>query len=549
MNWRERYELWLRASWIDEKTRAELAALTDEKDMEDRFYKDLEFGTAGMRGVMGAGTNRMNRYTVRKATFGLANYLKNEFPAACKNGVVIAYDSRNHSDEFAGETARVLCACGVPVKIFKHLEPVPVLSFAVRYLKAAGGVVITASHNPPEYNGYKVYDAEGCQLVPVLADKLTAYVESVSDLAAIPLTGGSELLTWIDQEVVEKFLDAVQQSSIPQKNAPELKVVYTPLHGSGLVPVRAILKRCGFTNVTVVPEQEQPDGNFPTVQAPNPENRTALQLGIELAKKNGADIVIGTDPDSDRIGCAVRHNGEYQLLSGNQTGALLADFVISHRKVTPKSTLITTVVTGELGAQAARSRGVKVLHTLTGFKYIGEKISQFQKTGEAEFVMGYEESYGYLVGTHARDKDGVTAAMLICEMAADAKSRGVTLIDDLNGLYRRLGYYLDAQDSFTLKGRDGAEQITAKMTWLRSHGSALTGVSEILDYGQGIDGLPKENAIKFLCADGSWFAVRPSGTEPKIKIYYCMKGADQHEAEARLASRRETLEGALGLHR
>ncbi|MGN0838511.1 MAG: phospho-sugar mutase [Pyramidobacter sp.] len=547
MNYRERYAQWLKAPWIDEKTRAELAALTDEKDIEDRFYKDLEFGTAGMRGIMGAGTNRMNRCTVRKATFGLANYLKNEFPAVYKNGVVIAYDSRNHSDEFASEAAMVLCACGVPVKIFKQLEPVPVLSFAVRFLGAAGGVVITASHNPPEYNGYKVYDAEGCQLVPTLADKLTAYVESVSDLSSIPLTGGSERLTWIGQEVVEKFLDAVQQSSIPQKNAPQLKVVYTPLHGSGLVPVCAILKRCGFTDVTVVPEQEKPDGNFPTVQAPNPENRTALQLGIELARKNGADIVIGTDPDSDRIGCAVKHNGDYQLLSGNQTGALLADFVISHRKITPKSTLITTVVTGELGAQAAMSRGVKVQRTLTGFKYIGEKITQFQKTGEAEFVMGYEESYGYLVGTHARDKDGVTAAMLICEMAAEAKAAGATLIDRLEALYARLGFYLDAQDSFTLKGRDGALQIAAKMTWLREHGSGFPGVSEILDYSKGIGGLPPENVMKFLCSDGSWFAVRPSGTEPKIKIYYCMKAADRHEAETKLATRRQALESALEL--
>ena len=546
MDYRERYQEWLNASWLEAADKAELAALTDEKEIEDRFYRDLEFGTAGMRGVMGVGTNRMNKYIVGKATLGLANYLKGEFPADFKKGVVIAYDSRNNSKEFAAETARVLCACGVPVKLFDTLEPVPVLSFSVRHHNAAAGVVITASHNPREYNGYKVYGPDGCQLTPGAAAKLTDYVEAAA-ISAIPAGGDAALLTTIGQGTVEKFLDAIQTVSVPQANAADLKVVYTPLHGSGNLPVRAILARCGFANVQIVPEQELPNGDFPTVKAPNPEDRTALLLGIELAKKNGADIVIGTDPDSDRIGVAIGKGGEYTLLNGNQIGALLANFVLTHRTLNAKSTLITTVVTGELGAQVALARGAQVLRTLTGFKYIGEQMTKFERTGEREFVMGYEESYGYLVGTHARDKDAVTAAMLICEMAADAKSRGLTVLDELEALYKELGYYLDAQDSHTLKGKDGAERIKAMMTWLREHGSTFRGVSQTLDYSKGIDGLPKENVMKFLCADGSWFAVRPSGTEPKIKIYYSIKSTDRAGAQVKLDERRAEVSAALGL--
>ena len=546
MDYRERYQEWLNASWLEAADKAELAALTDEKEIEDRFYRDLEFGTAGMRGVMGVGTNRMNKYIVGKDTLGLANYLKGEFPADFKKGVVIAYDSRNNSKEFAAETARVLCACGVPVKLFDTLEPVPVLSFSVRHHNAAAGVVITASHNPREYNGYKVYGPDGCQLTPGAAAKLTDYVEAAA-ISAIPAGGDAALLTTIGQETVEKFLDAIQTVSVPQANAADLKVVYTPLHGSGNLPVRAILARCGFANVQIVPEQELPNGDFPTVKAPNPEDRTALLLGIELAKKNGADIVIGTDPDSDRIGVAIGKGGEYTLLNGNQIGALLANFVLTHRTLNAKSTLITTVVTGELGAQVALARGAQVLRTLTGFKYIGEQMTKFERTGEREFVMGYEESYGYLVGTHARDKDAVTAAMLICEMAADAKSRGLTVLDELEALYKELGYYLDAQDSHTLKGKDGAERIKAMMTWLREHGSTFRGVSQTLDYSKGIDGLPKENVMKFLCADGSWFAVRPSGTEPKIKIYYSIKSTDRAGAQVKLDERRAEVSAALGL--
>lgn len=545
--YREKYEQWIRAPWIDEATRAELAALTDEKEIEDRFYRDLEFGTGGLRGVMGAGTNRMNRYTLRKATYGLACYLKAECPHICRQGVVIAHDSRNHSEEFALETAKVLCACGLPVKLFKELEPTPVLSFAVKHHKAAAGVVITASHNPKEYNGYKVYDQYGDQLVPRYANKLIEYVNAVADLSAVPASGGEELLTWIGGETVEAFLDAVQKQSLPCGDPAALKVVYTPLHGSGNLPVRGILARCGFTQLWVVKEQELPDGNFSTVKSPNPEERTTLSMGLELGRQVGADVVIGTDPDCDRIGCGVNVNGEFRLLTGNQIGALLVNFVLSQRTLTPKSTLIKTIVTGELGAAAARSKGVHVVDTLTGFKYIGEKITEYAKSGQWEFVMGYEESYGYLVGAHAQDKDAVVSAMLICEMASWYKGQGLTLFDVLEDLYKTHGFFLDAQDSHTLKGKDGAERIAAMMAALREKEGLFKGVARVLDYKKGLDGLPKENVLKFLAEDGSWFAVRPSGTEPKIKIYYSIKASGEAQALQSLEARRGEIRNVLGL--
>ena len=540
MTYLETYQQWLKAEWIDNETKKELTALTDPKEIEDRFYKNLEFGTGGLRGVMGAGTNRMNRYTIGKATLGFAHYLKKEHPKEWKRGVVIAYDSRNNSNNFALQTANILTACDIPVKLFRELEPTPVLSFAVKYHHAIAGIVITASHNPKDYNGYKVYDQYGDQIVPSVAGKVIQYINSVTDLSSIPFEGKDSLLTWIDQETVEAFVDAVQLQSIQQSNAGEVKIVYTPLHGAGNVPVRKILSRCGFSQVTVVKEQEQPDGDFSTVKSPNPEEKTALTLGLELAKKIGADIVIGTDPDSDRIGCGVKTAEGYKLLTGNQIGALLVDFVLSHRKLTPRSTIVKTIVTGELGAAVARSKGVQVVDTLTGFKYIGEKITEYQRIKEHDFVMGYEESYGYLVGTHAQDKDAVVAAMLICEMCACHKRQGKTLFDVLDELYRTHGYYLDALDSFTLKGKDGLERIKSMMTKLREQGH-FEGVTKVKDYSQGIDGLPKENVMKFFCQDGSWFAVRPSGTEPKIKIYYSIRSEKERFAPSVLAEWRKRI--------
>ena len=547
MTYLETYQQWLKADWVDDETKKELVALTDQKEIEDRFYKDLAFGTGGMRGVMGAGTNRMNRYTIGKATLGLAHYLKAEQSGNWKKGVVIAYDSRNNSKTFALYAAHILNACDIPVKMFRELEPTPVLSFAVKYHHAIAGIVITASHNPKDYNGYKVYDQCGDQIVPSVASKVIQYINSVTDLSSIPFEGNDSLLTWIDQETVEAFVDAVQLQSIQQSNAGEVKIVYTPLHGAGNVPVRKILSRCGFSQVTVVKEQEQPDGDFSTVKSPNPEEKTALTLGLELARQIDADIVIGTDPDSDRVGCGVKTPEGYKLLTGNQIGALLVDFVLSHKRLTPRSTIVKTIVTGELGAAIAKSKGVQVVDTLTGFKYIGEKITEYQLVHEHDFVMGYEESYGYLVGTHAQDKDAVVAAMLICEMCAFYKRQGRTLFDALEELYRTHGYYLDALDSFTLKGKDGLERIGAMMTKLREQAD-FAGVVKVEDYSKGVNGLPKENVMKFFCKDGSWFAVRPSGTEPKIKIYYSMKAANEEMASGVLAEWRKLLCEFFGLN-
>lgn len=549
MGYRETYEDWLR--WADEDTKRELAAVTDEKEIEDRFYKDLAFGTAGLRGVMGAGTNRMNAYTVGRATKGLADYLQERYPGETGRGVVIAYDSRLHSREFALEAAHVLCAAGIPVRLFRELEPIPVLSFAVKHYGALAGIVITASHNPKEYNGYKVYGPDGGQLVPRDADRLTACVNAVTDLSRIAKTGGEERLAWLGEETVEAFLDAIFRQSVYQGNPPPLRIVYTPLHGSGNKPVRAALARAGFTDVRVVKEQEVPDGTFPTVRSPNPEDSEALALGIREAEVCGADIVIGTDPDSDRIGAAVRDGDRFVLISGNQMGALLVNFLLTMRKdrLTPASTIIKTIVTGELGADIARKHGVQVEETLTGFKYIGEKISQYADDPSHEFLMGYEESYGYLVGTHAQDKDAVVSAMLICEMAAWYRAQGMTLAGGLRQLYAEYGYRLDRTISYTLAGKEGQEAIARIMERLRTEDVQrfLPDAARVLDYAEGIGGLPKENVLKFLLADGSWMAVRPSGTEPKIKFYYSLAGRNEEEAAARFASYRAAWEKELDL--
>lgn len=549
MGYRDTYEDWLR--WADEDTKRELADVTDEKEIEDRFYKDLAFGTAGLRGIMGAGTNRMNAYTVGRATKGLADYLHGRYPDGIGRGVVIAYDSRLHSRDFALEAAHVLCAAGIPVRLFRELEPIPVLSFAVKHYGALAGIVITASHNPKEYNGYKVYGPDGGQLVPRDADRLTACVHAVTDLSRIPKTGGERLLTWLGEETVDAFLDAVFRQSVYQGDPPPLSIVYTPLHGSGNKPVRAALARAGFTDVHVVKEQEAPDGNFPTVRSPNPEDSAALSLGIREAEACGADIVIGTDPDSDRIGSAVRDGDRFVLISGNQMGALLVNFLLTMRKdrLTPASTIIKTIVTGELGADIARKHGVQVEETLTGFKYIGEKISAYESDPAHEFLMGYEESYGYLVGTHAQDKDAVVSAMLICEMAAWYRAQGTTLVGGLRRLYAEYGYRLDRTVSYTLAGKEGQEAIARIMERLRGEDVRrfLPDVDRVLDYEEGIGGLPKENVLKFLLADGSWMAVRPSGTEPKIKFYYSLAGKDEEEAAARFASYRAAWEKELGL--
>ncbi len=539
MNYSDKYNEWL---GFDEETRAELEAIKDEKEIEDRFYKDLEFGTGGLRGIMGAGTNRMNKYTVGKASLGLANYLKSKYEGDIS--IAVAYDSRNNSSCFASTAAGIFASCGIKVYLYKMLVPVPVLSFTTRYLGCNAGVMITASHNPKEYNGYKVYDGTGCQLCTDDAKSALGFINEIDDFSAIPFCDSSENINLIGEEILNKFIESVMLQSVYEEPS-DLKIVYTPLHGTGNIPVRRVLEKM---NVTVVKAQELPDGNFSTVRSPNPEEKDALNLAIEKAREIGADLVLGTDPDCDRVGIAVRHNGDYVLFTGNQTGALLVNFVCEmHKaKLNEKSTLVKTIVTSELGANVGRSFGLRVEETLTGFKYIGDKINQYEKNGSNEFVIGYEESYGYLIGTHTRDKDAVVSSLLICQMAAFYKNRGMSLVDALNEIYEKYGYYLDSLDSFVLKGKDGSEKIQSLMVKFRSEGKELfDNVSEVIDYKAGVKDLPKENVLKYLFSDGSWLAVRPSGTEPKIKVYYSFFGKDRNEAENKLNKVREIINSVI----
>ena len=540
MNYKEKYQQWLT---FDEDTRAELAAITDEKEIEDRFYKDLEFGTGGLRGIMGAGANRMNKYTVSKATQGLADYLKAEFDGELS--VAIAHDSRNNSREFAVYAAEVLCANGIKVYLYDTLMPTPVLSFTVRYLGCTAGAVVTASHNPKEYNGYKIYDETGCQLCPDAANKVIGYVNAITDLKAVPHmaledAAAKGLYQPIGSEVLDAFLAEVKKQSLYEEPS-DIKIVYTPLHGTGNVPVRKILEGM---NISVVKEQELPDGNFSTVRSPNPEEKDALTLALKQAEKEDADLVFGTDPDCDRIGAGVKHDGKYVLITGNQMGALLVNFVLNMKKdsLNSKSTLVKTIVTSELGANIARSFGLQVAETLTGFKYIGDQINRYEKSGDREFVIGYEESYGYLVGSHARDKDAVVSSMLVCQMAAYYYNQGKTLIDALNDIYDEYGYYLDSLDTFVLKGIEGAQKIQSLMTEFRENGSQFfDSIETVYDFSKGIADLPKENVLKYVFEDGSWLAIRPSGTEPKLKVYYSIQDKSKDNAHARLEAMRSKL--------
>lgn len=548
MDIREKYEYWLT---FDDNTKNELESITDKKEIEDRFYKDLEFGTGGLRGIMGAGANRMNKYTVGKATKGLCEYLKNEF--AGEKSVVIAYDSRNNSKAFAECAAEVLCYNGIKTFLFEEIMPTPVLSFSVRYLNCNAGIVITASHNPKEYNGYKVYDKYGCQLVPQYADKVISYINNVKDIKSVKhmnlnMALSNGYLTYIGDEVLNSYISEVEKMAV-YKEASGLKIVYTPLHGTGNIPVRKVLSDMSF-DVSVVKEQAVADGNFTTVRSPNPEEKDALNMALEQAKRANADLVIGTDPDCDRVGVGVLHNGEYTLLTGNQTGALLVDFYLKFKKqsLNPKSTLVKTIVTNDLGAEIARKNGLNVVETLTGFKYIGDQITKYEKTGENEFLIGYEESYGYLVGTYARDKDAVVASMLICEMAAYYKKNKMTLVDALNVLYSEYGFYLDALDSFVLKGKDGASRIKNIMSYFKANkATVFPNITDVKDYSTGIGDLPKSNVLKFFLKGGSWIAVRPSGTEPKLKMYYSVRGIDSSTCERSLQNIRTIINGIMGM--
>ncbi|ULL19474.1 phospho-sugar mutase [Paenibacillus sp. H1-7] len=542
----EQYQLWLNDPAIDEATKQELTSIAnDPKEIEDRFYRDLEFGTGGLRGVIGAGTNRMNLYTVGRATQGLAQFVNQT--GATNPSVVIAYDSRNQSPEFSLEAAKVLAGNGIKAYVFESLRPTPELSFAVRALKATAGIVVTASHNPPEYNGYKVYGADGGQLVPDQAEQVIGEIQKVQSFADVKRSTRSEaesagMLQWVGQELDDQYIAAVTSVSLNKelikKMSDNFRVVYTPLHGAGNLSVRAVLEEVGFSQVDVVAEQELPDAKFSTVKSPNPEEKEAFTLAIRQAKEVDADIIIGTDPDCDRMGAVVKDaNGEYFVLTGNQSGAIMVDYLLNSLKergeLPANGVVIKTIVTSEMGAVIAKHYGVETLNTLTGFKYIGEKMTKFESSKEAEFLFGYEESYGYLAGTYARDKDAVIASMLICEAAAYYKNQGKTLYEVLQQLYERHGYFLESLESRTMKGKDGVEQIQGIMRdWRNNPPAEINGqqVVKVEDFSLGLYDLPAENVLKYTLSDNSWFCLRPSGTEPKIKVYFAVRGSSAQAA-------------------
>lgn len=555
MNYKQSYEMWLESDVIDIITKEELKALNNEKEIEDRFYKNLEFGTGGLRGKIAAGTNRMNIYTVGKATQGLAKYLVTNFT---NPSIAIAYDSRNMSDVFAETAAKVLAANGVKVYLYESLRPTPMLSFAVRHLGAEAGIVLTASHNPKEYNGYKVYGSDGGQLTDNAANEVLGYINEIDLFTGIKTMNTEDavkagLLVYIGEDVdnayYEKVETVVVNKELVKERASELNIIYTPIHGSGNIPVRAMLKRLGYTNVHIVKEQELPDGNFPTAPYPNPENPQVFKLAIEMAKEVGPDLIFGTDPDCDRIGVIVKEDsGEYKVLTGNQVGVLLSEYMLNARKETgvlsTKDTLIKTIVTTEMATRVAEAYDAQIMSVLTGFKYIGEKIEEFEQTGSNNFVLGFEESYGYLSGGFVRDKDAVIAATLIAEMALYYKTKGKNLAQALHDLFEKYGYYKEELVSITMEGKDGQEQIAAMITALRENTpTEVNGVkiATVEDYKLStrtnvLEGtkeeikLPKSNVLKFVLEDRSWFVIRPSGTEPKVKIYASVVGKDDVDA-------------------
>lgn len=559
MGYLKKYEEWILNSYFDEDTKNELKSIEDnQREIEERFYKDLEFGTGGLRGIIGAGTNRMNKYNVRKATQGFANYILNSVENSKNRGVVIAFDSRHKSPEFAKEAAKVLAGNDIKAYVFESLRSTPELSFAVRYLGAAGGIVVTASHNPPEYNGYKVYGEDGGQLVPRYANMVIDEIRKIEDYSSVQYLEEEDakadgLINIIGEDIDKKYIDMVKSLSLRKdiiKGMKDFKIVYTPLHGTGAMPVKRVLTEIGFKNFFPVKEQEVPDSDFSTVESPNPEESKAFDMAISLAEEVGADIIIGTDPDCDRVGAVVKNrDGRYQVLTGNQTGALLVNYILSSMDSIPEnSVVIKTIVTSELGSSIAKEYGVETINTLTGFKFIGEKIKEFEEKGNRNFIIGYEESYGYLVGTDVRDKDAVVSSLLIAEMAAYYKSKNMTLLDALEDLYKKHGYYKEALKSIVLKGKEGLEKIDMIMDGLRNTPPLeifnikveiirdyLNGRANlILENEQKELDLPKSNVLHFTLEDGSWFAVRPSGTEPKIKIYFSVVGEKDVEAEKKL---------------
>lgn len=560
-NVKKNYEYWCTSPIFDDATKSELKSLEgNEDEIFDRFYRELEFGTGGLRGVIGAGTNRMNFYTVGKATQGLANFINKQGAAA--KGVAIAFDSRRMSPEFADTAACVLAANGIKAYIFDSLRPTPELSFALRTLGCTAGIVVTASHNPPEYNGYKVYWEDGAQITAPKDAQIIGEVNAIKDYAEIKKMTTEEakaagLYEVIGKEIDDKYMEALKKLVLHpeaiKQMASSLKIVYTPLHGTGNVPVRRVLKELGFEQVTVVPEQELPDGNFPTVSYPNPEDKKAFALALDLAKKVDADLVLATDPDADRLGVYAKDTktGEYKVFTGNMSGMLICEYEMSQKKalgiLPDNGALVTTIVSSNMAQAVAKEYGMKFIECLTGFKYIGEQIKFFEQTGSNEYVFGFEESYGCLVGTHARDKDAVVATMALCEAVAYYKTKGMSLWDKMTEMYERYGYWLDGVQAITLKGKEGIEKIQNTIEKLRQQVPTEINGYKVLsarDYklntiknmetGEVTEtGLPKSNVLYYDLEGGAWVCVRPSGTEPKLKFYYGVKGTDAKDAEVK----------------
>ena len=573
MSYLDSYKQWLEDSYFDQETKNELLAIKDdEKEIEDRFYKELEFGTGGLRGVIGAGTNRMNLYTVRKATQGLANYILKQ--GGADKGVAIAYDSRRMSPEFADEAALCLCANGIKAYVFDALRPTPELSFALRKLGCISGIVVTASHNPPEYNGYKVYWEDGAQVTAPKDKEIIDEVNAITDYNTVKIMSKEDAMAQglynvigaeIDDAYMVELKKQIIHPEVIKSVAKDVKIVYTPLCGTGNVPARRVLKELGFENVYVVPEQENPDPNFTTLDYPNPEDPKAFTYALRLAKEKDADIVLATDPDADRLGIYAKDSktGEYIPFTGNMSGMLIAEYILRERTksgtMPANPAMITTIVTTNMTFPITESYNVKLIEVLTGFKFIGEQIKLFEQSGSNNYVFGLEESYGCLAGTHARDKDAIVAVMCLCEVAAYCKSQGITLWDMMIELYEKYGYFKESQYTITLKGLDGSKQIAEMMDKLRNNPPAAFGDLKVLkmrDYQTGIvkdmvsgtestTGLPKSNVLYFELPDNFWCCARPSGTEPKIKFYMGVKGNSLEDAQAKLDQLTEDLKAVL----
>lgn len=568
MNYLERYNAWLNSEVIDEKTKEEIRSIEDKKEIEDRFYKELEFGTGGLRGIIGAGSNRMNLYTVGKTTQGLADFLISKYKKE-EISVSIAYDSRIMSKEFSQAAAAILCANGIIVNLFEDLRPTPMLSYTVRKLKSKAGIVITASHNPKNYNGYKVYGEDGGQVTDKIASEITSFIEKVDDFSKIISMKIEEakekrLLNIIGEDVDREYIDEVKSLTIRKDLvktfASDLNIIYTPIHGSGNMPVRRVLRELGYRNIHVVKEQELPDGEFPTAQYPNPEEPKVFELALKMAKDIEPDIIFGTDPDCDRIGAVVKdENGEYRVLNGNMMGVLLAEYILSSlkdmKKLPQNGALIKTIVTTEMARKIGEEFDIEIIDVLTGFKYIGEKIKEFEQNKNKTYLFGFEESYGYLAGDFVRDKDAVIAAMLICEMCLYYKKKNMSLYKGLISLYNKYGFYKESLISINLEGKDGQEKITNALEYLR-HSMKLElnnlKIVKKFDYKLGVKkdlltlseekiDLPESNVLKFVLEDDSSFVVRPSGTEPKMKIYLSIVGKTENDAERKLTSLRNSV--------